>query len=284
MQGYDALRTGAALIDLSARGKIKVTGEDRARLLHAMSTNHIQQMKPGDWCYAFFLTAQGKTIADAVIVAYDDHFLLDVEPEARETVRDHIDKFIIADDAYVEDVTDSLGTWAVEGPQAPPAPEGAIAVSHTGAPGWRVFGAKPALDLPVADAEAARIVRYEHFQPRLGDDIYETTLPMETGLAHGIHYTKGCYLGQEVVERVRSRGHVNRTLAGVEIDGSAVPEPKAHLSASTGEEVGKVTQAVYSLALGKVVGLAYIRTTHSAPGTNLVWNGTPVTTRAIARP
>jgi folate-binding protein YgfZ len=283
MQGYEALRNSAALIDLSARGKIKVTGEDRARLLHAMSTNHIQQMKPGDWCYAFFLTAQGKTIADAVIVAYDDHFLLDVEPEARVIVRDHIDKFIIADDAYVEDVTDSLGTWAVEGPQPPPAPHSAVPVSHIGGPGWRVYGAKPKLDLPVADPEAVRVVRYEHFQPRLIDDIYETTLPMETGLLHGIHFSKGCYLGQEVVERVRSRGHVNRTLVGIELEGQAVPEPKAHLAAQAGEEVGKVTQAVFSPALGKVVGLAYVRTTHSAPGTELVWNGTAVKTRPTAR-
>jgi folate-binding Fe-S cluster repair protein YgfZ len=78
MNGYAALRTGAAWLDLSARGKIKLTGEDRARLLHAMTTNHIQQLTPGTGCYAFFLTAQGRILSDANILCRPDHFLRDL--------------------------------------------------------------------------------------------------------------------------------------------------------------------------------------------------------------
>jgi len=84
MKGYEALRTSAAWLDLSARGKIKLTGEDRARLLHAMTTNHIQQLTPGMGCYAFFLNDKGRILSDANILCRPDHFLLDLEPEARE--------------------------------------------------------------------------------------------------------------------------------------------------------------------------------------------------------
>ena len=86
MNGYDALRTGAAWLDLSARGKIKLTGEDRARLLHAMTTNHIQQLIPGMGCYAFFLNDKGRILSDANILCRRDHFLLDLEPETREKI------------------------------------------------------------------------------------------------------------------------------------------------------------------------------------------------------
>src|SRR5712692_5643991 len=96
--GYLALRSAAAYLDLSARGKIVVTGEDRARLLHAMTTNHVQQLKPGEGCYAFFLNPQGRILADVNLFCRENDFLLDVEPETRETLYRHLDKYIIADD------------------------------------------------------------------------------------------------------------------------------------------------------------------------------------------
>src|SRR5437868_11652130 len=118
MIGYDALRERAGWLDLSTRGKIKLTGEDRARLLHAMTTNHIQQLMPGQGCYAFFLSAQGRILADVYVLCRPDHFLLDTEPETREKVYEHLDKFIIADDAALEDLTPTIGTIALEGPQS----------------------------------------------------------------------------------------------------------------------------------------------------------------------
>ena len=96
--GYRALREEAAWVDLSDRGKIRVTGEDRARLLHAMCTNHIEQLKPGQGCYAFFLNAQGRILADANILCFEDHLLLDTEPESRYGLYEHLDRYIIADD------------------------------------------------------------------------------------------------------------------------------------------------------------------------------------------
>ena len=118
MNGYEALRNRAAWMDLSARGKIKLTGEDRARLLHAMTTNHIQQLTPGSGCYAFFLNDKGRVLADSNVLCRPDYFLLDVEPETRQPLYQHLDRFIIADDVTLEDATDAIATIAVEGPQA----------------------------------------------------------------------------------------------------------------------------------------------------------------------
>src|ERR1035441_4371789 len=119
MQGYNELREGAAWLDVSGRGKIRVAGEDRARLLHAMTTNHIQQLTPGTGCYAFFLTAQGRILADVNVLCRQDSFLLDTEPETLQRLVEHLDKFIIADDVTLEDLTPALATITVEGPKSP---------------------------------------------------------------------------------------------------------------------------------------------------------------------
>src|SRR5580700_11069530 len=116
--GYEALMNSAALVDLSSRARIRVSGEDRARLLHAMTTNHVQQMKPGDGVYAFFLNAQGRILADVYILCFDDHFLLDTEPETRTIIFEHLDRFIIADDVTLDDVTDETFCLGLEGPKA----------------------------------------------------------------------------------------------------------------------------------------------------------------------
>src|ERR1700727_1461993 len=92
--GHEALLNSAGLVDLSGRGRIRVTGEDRARLLHAMTTNHVEQMKPGDGIYVFFLNAQGRILADAVLLCFDDHFLLDTAPETHQAVLAHLDQYI----------------------------------------------------------------------------------------------------------------------------------------------------------------------------------------------
>ncbi len=101
-EGYQALRESAAWFDISTRGRIRATGEDRKRLLHAMSTNHVQDLEPGQGLYSFFLNAQGRVLADAVILCAEDHLLISTEPETRQKVFEHIDRFIIADDVTLE--------------------------------------------------------------------------------------------------------------------------------------------------------------------------------------
>jgi folate-binding protein YgfZ len=295
--GYVALREGAAVLDLSARGKIWATGEDRARLLHAMTTNHVQQLKPGDGCYAFFLNAQGRILGDVNLLCFEDHFLLDTEPETHTKLFEHLDRYIIADDVTVEDRTDRMATIALEGPQAEhvlakldaplPAPEYASAkwgerviarINSTGSNGFFIFTAaddKAALvaELVVAGATPAtpddgRIVRLEHGRPRYGEEITERFLVQETGQMQAIHFSKGCYLGQEIVERVRSRAQIHRVLRKLEIDTDQPPAPGTKLK--VGEADGaEIAGAAFSPALGKTVALAYVRTPHSEPGTEL---------------
>src|SRR6266852_2507053 len=116
--GYQALRETVAYIDLSTRGRIFATGEDRVRLLHAMTTNHIEQLQPGQGCYVFFLNAQGRILADANVFILPDRILLDVEPELRQKLYQHLDKFIIADDVTLEDASESLTAMCFQGPLA----------------------------------------------------------------------------------------------------------------------------------------------------------------------
>src|SRR5580765_757595 len=116
--GYTSLREAAACLDLSGRGKIRAIGEDRARLLHAMTTNQVETLKPGEGCYAFFLSAQGRILADANLLCFEDHFLIDTEPETRTKVYEHLDRYIIVDDVTLDDQTDRIATISIEGPQA----------------------------------------------------------------------------------------------------------------------------------------------------------------------
>jgi len=284
LTGYQALRDRAAWMDLSGRGKIKLTGEDRARLLHAMTTNHIQQLTPGAGCYAFFLNDKGRILADANVLCRPEYFLLDVEPEVRESLYRHLDHYIIADDVTLEDVTDVTATIAIEGPKASqvlqragaPVPEaeygtvdwGQFTVARlnaTGSAGFFLFAPaseKAALlarleaaGAEYADAEAARVVRIEHGKPRYGEDISERFLAQEANQPHALHFGKGCYLGQEIVERVRSRGQIHRVLMPLTLDAAEPPAPGTKL-----DNASEITSAAYSPALGKVAALAYVRT------------------------
>jgi aminomethyltransferase len=293
MKGYEELRNSAAWLDLSARGKIKLTGEDRARLLHAMTTNHIQQLTPGTGCYAFFLNDKGRILSDANILCRPDHFLLDLEPEAREKIYQHLDHFIIADDVTFEDLSAELATIAVEGPKSTavlqaagaPIPEAEYStiewgsrvvarLNSTGSLGFFIFAPMPekaaliarieAAGAVAADAEASRVVRLEHGKARFGEDIGERFLAQEANQPQALHFSKGCYLGQEIVERVRSRGQIHRKLMPLVLGIKEPPEPGAKLR--TGEaDVAEITSAAYSPALEKVVALAYVRTEHTRP-------------------
>jgi folate-binding protein YgfZ len=311
MTGYEALRTDAAWIDLSKRGKIRVTGEDRARLLHAMSTNDIKSLSEPDGLYAFFLSAQGRILADAYIYNLGESLLLDTEPEIGVKLREHLDKFIIADDAYLEDETDQWATISLEGPKSIEcagrlritAPEktyswtkwesGFVArVGATGPTGIRIFvPAKEQSDLiqrlqdreiPGATFEEARIVRLENGIPRYGEDISERYLVHETQQLHAIHTNKGCYIGQEIVERVRSRGQVHRLLTPIRVKSTKAPHPGTKLQVD-GKDVAEITSAVYSPALREVVGLAYVRTEAAQAKPEMVLSGIdPPVTASIA--
>ena len=269
-------------------------GEDRARLLHAMSTNHIEQLEPGQGCYAFFLSAQGRILADANIFCRPDHFLIDTEPETAAKLFEHIDHYIIADDVTVEDLTGALSTVAVEGPRAPAVLEAAgvpaLAIDYANAEwgarlvarvtesSFFIFLPKQELDdlirqLDTAGAIAAtpddlRTVRIEQGRARYGEDITERYIAQEANQPRALHFSKGCYLGQEIVERVRSRAQIHRVLMPLVIDTDHPPAPGTKLQAD-GADRAEITSAAFSPRLGKVVALAYVRTEQAQPGSVL---------------
>ena len=287
----DGLRESAAWLDLSARGKIRVTGEDRARLLHALTTQDVQSLTPGQGCYAFFLNAQGRILGDANIFCREDSFLLDTEPETRQKLYEHIDRYIIADDVTLEDLTGELSTIAIEGPQSAavlerlgaPIPETDYAtrawndalvarVSSTGAGGYFIFlpaAQKLDLTIPQAIPEEARVVRIEHGRPQYGEEITERYLVQETAQLNAVSFSKGCYLGQEIVERVRSRAQIHRVLRRLAIDATEPPPAGTKLKSGDADSA-EIASAVYSPALGKVAALAYVRTQFAEPGTEML--------------
>src|SRR5258707_7575935 len=109
-----------------------------------------------------------------------------------------------------------------------------------------------------ADHETADTVRLENSKPRYGTDITEAQIPQETQQMHALHFSKGCYLGQEIVERVRSRGHVNKVLTPLEIDAEEAPDPGTKIQ-SGGKDAGEITSAEFSPARNKVVALSIVR-------------------------
>jgi len=294
MSGYQALSQSAAWLDVSTRGRIAALGEDRARLLHAMTTNHVQQMAPGQGCYVFFLNAQGRILGDASLLCRPDHLLISTEPETRAKLFEHLDKFIIADDVTLDDRTESTFEIALEGPSAadilsglgapiPAAPYAQLEwgdalvanLTITGTPGFRLFGPAESKAAVIeklqtagaigASAEEFRIVRIEHGKPRYSEEITERYLPQETGQMHAIHFTKGCYIGQEIVERVRSRAQIHRHLLPVEIDTRTPPEAGIKLSAD-GKDAGEIVSAAFSPGRNKTAAMAYMRTDFARPG------------------
>ncbi len=306
MQGYEELRTSAAWRDLSRRGRILAHGEDNARLLHAMSSNHIQQLQDGQGCYAFFLTAQGRIQCDAYILKVGADFLIDTEASAHAGLFAHLDKYIIADDVTLEDLAESHEEVAIEGPNAlelvashgVPVPEALYGInareggyvarlSETGLPGVRLIcpeGQRPAwlAELPEADLEAWETVRLEQGKPRFGEEILDRHLIQETRLLHGVHFSKGCYLGQEIVERVRARGAVHKGLAAIRLESGTVPPPEDELCGG-GAKAGQLLSARYSPAEGQCVGFAMLAVDYLSGDKHITCQGRGVSLRPLSQ-
>jgi folate-binding protein YgfZ len=306
-----AVRTAAGVLDRTDRAYLTAAGPDARRYIHAMVTNEVKALEPGQGRYALQLNAQGQILADLYVLAMEDHLLLETAWALKEKLRAVLEKFIIADDVELADRSDQLAGLAVEGPQAGEllraagaavvpgaelehnwvklgeAPVLVVRLSETGEEGYRlIFAVEYAQNLwdaltavqasvpwkPVGQA-AFELLRTEAGLPRYGAELDEHTLVQEAGLeARAVSFTKGCYLGQEIVERVRSRGHVNRKLVGLALTTGSLPAPGAKL-AKDGKEVGFVATAIDSPTLGRRIGMGYVRREYVSPGTALEVEG-----------
>jgi aminomethyltransferase len=273
LEDYWVLRRGAGWLDLSERSRLLIRGADRKRFLHGQVTNDVNRLQTGQGCYAAIVTAKGKIESDVNIYCLEDALLLDLEPGLTEKIAARFEKYVIADDVQIEDASQQFAMFTVQGAEVSPPPHvgGYTFKNSRGARrGFDVFvpvGEK--IDLPGKRCaeEALDIVRIEAGIPRFGIDMDDTNLAPEAGIeARAISYTKGCYIGQEVISRIRTYGQVAKALHGLRCDSLPKKGDKLFLD---GKEVGYVTSAVFSPVLQANVALGYVRREHNAIGTKL---------------
>ena len=296
---YRAAREGVALFDRSALGKVSVTGRDRLAFLQGMLTNDVKGLQPGQGAPAAFLDAHGKVMALLVVYALVDRALIELPASLTEKTLQTLDRYLISEKAVFESVDDAFAILSLQGPGArglleglgggplslPPYGHALVSVAGLPArvinrpegpgPGfhcWVAAGEAAALRRVLegagavpAHAETLEVLRVEAGQPWYPNDVDDSVILPETRLESLVSYTKGCYIGQEVVARVKYRGHVNRALSGLVLEGDRVPGPGARVTVE-GREIGRVTSAVRSVALGRPIALGYVRREHFEPG------------------
>ncbi len=297
-----------ALLDTNYHTALWLDGSDRVRYLNAVLTNDVAGLKEGHGSMGLLLNPQGHILAELRVHAMAERLLILGHASVRARTSETLEKFIIMDDATLTDATDDFGSIALEGPRAaqilyeacalkldamdPHAHRevmiGAISCrafrfSHFAQPGVELLADRqhlPALWQTVAQAARAtgggpvgyaalNTLRLEAGVPWFGHDFDDKVIPHEAALEYShISYTKGCYTGQEIVERVRSRGHVNRRRVGLQFAAAEPPPANAKLTAD-GKEVGHVSSAAFSPRAGAPIGMGYVRREHTAPGSKL---------------
>jgi len=328
---HHAVRAAAGLFDFSFRSKFVLTGEHRVRFLHRIVSNNIQALVPGQGTYATLLSAQGRILADLRIYLHQDSIWVDTDADLAEKAMGILGRYIIGDRVQIEprdlgavavqgpaarNAVAQLFSESFE----PPGEEmehreieyegrrgRIVRLSSTGEEGFEIWlhpavmpsfwpratnGRGEGGSLARCGSEALEILRIEAGIPRYGPDLGEDTLPLEAGLLNAVSFNKGCYIGQEIVERARSRGHVNWKLMGLRFEPMSVgPKPGEPLI-EDGKTVGEITSACYSPTLERPIALAYLRREVTEPGKRLLGaNGSSaevtalpfVNTSAVAR-
>jgi folate-binding protein YgfZ len=307
---YQALRESSGILDLSFRGRLCVLGADRMAFLNGQVTNNVKDLKTGEGCYAALVTAKGKMQSDLNIYCLENELLLDFEPGLSAAVRARLENYIIAEDARVAEAAPHYGLLSAQGPRAAAVLEGlslrgpqkAFGVARieeadlgeiyvanqprTGTAGFDLF--IPAEAMPAAAEKvltaaraaggrwcgwtALETARIEAGLPRFGADMDGTNLPPEAGLDNrAVSYSKGCYIGQEVIARIRTYGQVAKGLRGLRLPDELAALPargdKLFLGA---KEAGYITSATFSPALRANIALGYVRREANQTGTELL--------------
>jgi folate-binding protein YgfZ len=298
---YAAARRRAALLDRGHYGVLEVEGRDRATFLHALLSNEVKALAPGQGCAATLLDVHGKVQVVLFVWVLDDRILLVVPPGTVLKVLEALDHYLFSEKVSLRDASEETALFLLAGPEAgalverltgarpPERPWAHVAATLGGAAVRLVTGdgetGGPEIWCVAAAADAARVwpalvtagarpiglaalesLRIEAGTPRFDHDVDESVLLPEIPMERLVSYTKGCYPGQEVVVRIRDRGHVNRMLTGLVLEGDIVPAPGAEVAADGGA-VGRVTSAVRSLGLGRPIALAFVRRQHARPDT-----------------
>ncbi len=309
---YRYATAGVALVDTSFQAVAELTGPDRVRFLNAITSGNIRDLKPGESALGLLLNPQGHILAELRTLALDDRLTVLSPAMAAERTFETLEKFIIMDDVELTSRSAEFGAFAAIGPAAAALAErlagaklgnlsarahaearaGEITIrvlrgTSLGLDGVEFLAPRGALGdlwrraVEVAGAmnggragyRAIESLRIEQGIAWFGADFDDRVIPHEAGLENShISYVKGCYTGQEIVERVRSRGQVNRRLAGLAFEGAAVPEPGAKLFAGE-KEAGWLTSAAFSPRKGRAIGLGYLRRESREPGSRVRADG-----------
>lgn len=299
---YAAALAGAVVCSRAGRGLIDITGKDRSAWLHNLVTNEVKKLPPGEGNYAFAVNIKGRCIFDCNMLIDAERILLDVDSRWLDASIKHLTKYTITEDVTLKDVSAAFGRIAIMGPGAaavvgrlcganltPMAQLQHVAVTIAGAdvrlfrndfaglpcaelivPADAMHGVTAAIDaggpLPRIGNGAVLMLRIEAGIPASVDDIDDDVVPPETmQTERGISYHKGCYLGQEVIERMRSHGVLPRKLVGIRIEGDAIP-PRDSAVDVDGALVGRVMSGAWSPALSATLALAYMKAARAQPG------------------
>ena len=302
---YSAVRDGGAgLIDLSARGRVLVSGTEAVMFLNGLITNDMKTLEVNSWMSAAFPNVQGRLLAAVRVIHREDGFLIDTEAATREQVVKLLERFTLAGDFRLADLSQNTALLSIQGAKASEtivATFGQTAVipdrgavtsvdwrgesitviraTHTAEDGFDLFVDTTAADklshslvnagaTPVND-ETIDVLRIEAGIARYGVDIDETNVVTETNLDDAVSFTKGCYVGQEIIARIKYRGHVAKKLAGLIFDREVNVENGAKIVSADDKEIGRVTSATLSPKLNRTIALGYVKYDYLEPGTSV---------------
>ncbi len=298
---FRALMEGCGLFDMSWQAKLVLTGEDRIRWLNGMVTNNVRDLAVGHGVYNFVLTPQGRIVGDLVAYNRGDLVLVTTDRAQLAAIAEIFDRYIIMDDVEVADVSDKLSAVGMAGPHAARILRSAgidvaqldsgqvidlvwhdIGISvtrgtHPNMDAYEIWFAAEQADrvwdrllavgaMPVG-SEALELCRIARGVPLFGRDFGQRDLPQETEQKHALNFTKGCYIGQEIVERIRARAILHRTFTGFRVEGE--PPQAGTKVQSEGKNIGEITSAArIPFPNGeRTVALGYLRREFEAPGT-----------------
>jgi len=303
---YKAVReTGAGILDLSSRGRVKVSGTEAVQFLNGLITNDVKALQPGAWMAAAFPNAQGRLVAPARILRIEDSFLIDTDVATSERVRKTLERFTLAGDFRVVDIENEIVLFSVQGARAAETlrlvfgetagnvlhghaaqitwRERQLTImraTHTSEDGFDVFvPMESAQDLWHAFVNEGNVrpVGYDAFEtlrieagiPRYGVDMDETNVVTESLIEdEAVSYQKGCYIGQEIIARIHWRGHVAKKLTGIIFDDATnLLTPGAKIRSMDNKEIGRITSQAFSPRLSKLITLAYVKYDYLAPDT-----------------
>ena len=307
LQEHYAVRQGVGVVDLSHRGRLRLTGSDRAAYLHRIISNEVEGLSVGEGNYATILTNRGKIIADMNVYVFEESIGIETNAETTSILYQELDKYLIADDVTIEDFTERTGAVGVHGPKSAELLQDVfgfdvedlpeyhsivdeidgqwivcVRANETGEVGYnvctasesmewlwdtiltkgRAFGAEP------VGLTALNSLRIEAGIPQFGAELDDSIFPGEAELEQAISFEKGCYIGQEIVARMKYRGHPNRLLRGFEIASDTPPQSGDRLFDGD-KDIGWLTSVVVSPTLGETIGLGYVRTAFTDQGSQV---------------